>query len=308
MKVNAPPFPNHLCKLTHYAKLWELLVKTHNKSTTIPYSLVVLGESGVGKSALARAYSDAYPKTNATDRVIMPVLYFALTDTSSPNSLLEQTLRALTITQFNRRCTLLSLQDRLLKLLKEHNVELIIIDEVQECLPRAHGPARQKIIKLLTWLIDHSKIPFVMFGTPIAQNLLRFGEQSDEYKTEEQFSRRCYPPVNLTAILPRSHSWLNAVNFFLDKLQHPHFNIEFESHKDLLNRLYIATSGKFGLLEKFMLHLPVDINMFDEQRLTTLARVYFDTISTKKSNPFNISSISDVEIEGLIEQYSKKLQ
>lgn len=301
-------FPTSLCKLRHFERVWERLQETHCKRHAIPYSLLVLGQSGVGKSALARAYCESHPVVPTPSKLIMPVLYVALTDTTTPKALVEQLLHALNVTAFNRSTTLLQLQDRLLHLLSMHQVELVIIDEVQECLPRAHGPARQKIIKLLTWLIDHSQIPFALFGTPIAENLFRFGADNEEYKTEEQFSRRCYAPIRLTAIPPMSQSWLAAANYFLDKRDHSPFDIKYQSHKGLLNRLYLATSGKFGLLEKFLLHLPSDINMFDEQQLPILAKVYATTISDKNLNPFDDVVFNDIELESHIQRFKQEFK
>lgn len=301
-------FPTNLCKLRHFEKLWEMLHETHSKRFAIPYSLLVLGQSGVGKSALARAYCESHPMVPTPTKLIMPVIYIALTDTTTPKALVEQLLFALNVTAHNRATTLLGLQDRLLNLLRDHKVEMVIIDEVQECLPRAHGPARQKIIKLLTWLIDHSKIPFALFGTPIAENLLRFGANTEEYKTEEQFSRRCYAAVRLVAIPPRCDSWLASVNYFLKKRSHSVFDIKYQSHKTLLDRLYLATSGKFGLLEKFMLHMPSEINIFDERELTVLAKVYAFTISDKILNPFDKAVFSDIEVERLIQGYMQEFK
>ena len=292
-------FPETLCQLPFLNSLWLTIAETHHKQCEKTYNLLVLSQSGVGKSALAKAYKAEYPSVKINEKLIIPVIYIALTDTASPKALVEQLLYSFNITRFNRSVSLLELQDRFLFLLKAHQVELIIIDEVQECLPRAQGPAKQKIIKLITWLTDHGGVPFVLFGTPIAKNMLQFGVDTEEYKTEEQLSRRCCAPIVLPAIQPFSKSWLKAVNFFLEKCSHPHLDASYKSHQSIMNRLYLATKGKFGLLEKFMLHLPEGINLHDENANKLLSKVYIKTIliSNTGLNPFCEDTFSDTDIE-----------
>lgn len=307
--IIAPRFPAELCQLVHYTEVWNRLFTTHSKSNGgIPYALLVLGYSGVGKTALAQQYFRAFPKRVENEKVVMPVLYVALTDTSSPKCLVQQILGAMNVTDFNRANTLLQLQSRLLKLLKQHEVQMVIIDEVQECLPRAHGPARQKIIKLLSWLIDHSQLPFALFGTPIAKKLITFGEKNDEYKTEEQFSRRCYAPINLSPIPPASNYWLDAVNFFMDKRNQPRFDAKLEMHRSFMNRLYIATDGRMALLEKFMIHVPENLRFLDSSSRKTLAHVFYTTISNSKQNPFLDTDYDDAEVEATIQLLKKGLK
>lgn len=283
------------------------MVKTHQKEHGIPYSSLVLGQSGVGKSAIAKAYYKSFPQKLCDGIDVKPVVYVSLTDTTTPKGLVEQLLHALNVTTFNRTNNLLELQDRLLKLLKKHKVEFVIIDEVQECLPKVSGPARQKIIKQLTWLIDNSKIPFAMFGTPIAENLLTFGVGTEDYKSEEQFSRRCYSPIRLTPIPPKSNSWLKAVNYFVSKRSEPELTTSDELQIDLINRLYVATEGRFGLLEKFMIHLPLDLNILLPESRETMAQVFYRTISDKKLNPFIFEDYDDVKIEAAIQQLKREL-
>lgn len=300
--LNAPNFPEQLCQLVHFTEVWKRLIAAHSKSHGgKPYALLVLGYSGVGKTALAQEYFKAFPKRIENEKLIMPVLYVALTDTTTPKCLVQQLLGAMNVSDYNRANTLLQLQSRLLKLLQQHEVQMVIIDEVQECLPRAYGPARQKIIKLLSWLIDHSQLPFALFGTPIAKKLITFGDQNDEYKTEEQFSRRCYAPIDLKPIPPASNYWLEAVNFFMDKRNQPRFDATFEMHRAFLNRLYIATEGRIALLEKLMIHIPANQNFLDSRSRMTLAYAFHSTISNSKANPFRDEDFDDAQVEATIQ-------
>lgn len=292
--MNNAAFPSQLCKLRQTETLWERLRETHQCDHRIPYGMLIVGKSGVGKTALAKAYQESFPPIETPEKKIFPVVYVALTETRSPKGLVEQLVNAFNITRFNRATTLLSLQERLLNLIKVHKVEFFIIDEVQECIPTSYGRARQDIVKQITWLINETKLPFAFFGTPIAKELVSFS--SDTYKDEEQLSRRLYAPLQLSAIPPMSASWMDSINFFLLKRDHPPLDKQYNSHQTLMNRLYLATSGKFGLLEKFMLHLPTGLNLLDEHAHEVLTAAYRKTISTSPLSPFDDKDFGMVEL------------
>ncbi|WP_339351061.1 TniB family NTP-binding protein [uncultured Alteromonas sp.] len=275
-----------------------LLERVHHKRFDANYSLLITGLSGTGKSYFASSYLSHYPSINTPQLTIRPVVYVKLTETRTAVDLLLQIVKAFTNVVGNNVNKAHIVQDRLSVLLREHKVELIIIDEVQECLTDIDGITSQRMAKQIAALLDNNPdISLLMLGTPVAGRLLRlrYGKSTERLKGEEQLSRRFMAEQKLNIIPSRCQCWLACCNYFSEKYKFSSFSLE---DKQLLNRLHIATDGRIGLLNKlFSVAQIIEQPYFHKK----LEEAYLASINSSAFNPFNTDMLSDDDVIALLD-------
>lgn len=92
------------------------------------------------------------------------------------NSIIEELLEALrdpkpetgTVTMKRRR---------LRRLLEEREIQMIIIDEIQDLLPRGKLDDKTRGIKLIKWLMNNTNIPVALAGLPYCITILQADKQ-----------------------------------------------------------------------------------------------------------------------------------
>lgn len=281
----------------------ETIEQIHQQNGELKYSMLLTGESGSGKTYLAKLYLDRYPHKDTIEKILIPVLYCKLTQTKTATDLLLQLTGALGASTDRPTTKTYIAQKRLVHLLKEHHVELIIVDEVQECLPDIDGITAQRMAKQFAALIDDAKIPLLLIGTPLAARLLklRYGSTKCQTHGEEQLSRRFIARQLLLPIPPRCQAWLNCINYFCSKYIFQSLTIQ---DKAMLNRIYVATQGKLGLIEKLFAFLP------PKNTEITVENLFYSfnlSINTQVTNPFDIYLFTDDDISSMLDSWKVPL-
>ena len=139
---------------------------------------IINGESGSGKSEIAKRYASLYPRVEESERTYIPVLHIALPSIASKEELLKIILVKLGDPQRGEGAKNANrLLDRLGKLLKTTGVELLIFDEVQGTIERRSNKVITGIADLYKELIDITKIPIVFMGMPWSVHLIDSNSQ-----------------------------------------------------------------------------------------------------------------------------------
>ena len=275
-----------------------LLEQIHQKHFGVNFALLITGLSGTGKSFLARTYQVKHPPFKSPELTAHPVLYVKLTETRTACDLLLQIVKSLTNIVGSNINKAHVVQDRLSVLLKEHKVELIIIDEVQECLTDIDGITSQRMAKQIAALIDNNpEVSLAMLGTPLAGRLLRlkYGKSTERLKGEEQLSRRFMAEQKLTIIPSRCQCWIDCCNHFANALSLPTFSLD---DKPILNRLHVATDGRIGLVSKLFCVATAQHATSLPEALST---AYLSSINSSAFNPFDTHMLSDDEIIDILD-------
>lgn len=141
--------------------------------------LVVVGERGVGKSALLKQYAAEYPSLLVDDGFIRtltrPVVYVSFPSSPTLKGAAEAFLQSLCGDASLRgsRSTLTLRIKEQLKLLK---VELVIADEFQHVRDEgAHG--QSEVAAWLKDIIKQTNVPFVLSGMPETVNIIQADDQ-----------------------------------------------------------------------------------------------------------------------------------
>ncbi|GAB2871629.1 hypothetical protein GCM10027093_04080 [Paraburkholderia jirisanensis] len=138
--------------------------------------MILLGESGVGKSTLVRRYVHKYPRVEHDEFTEVPVPYVRLSPSPTRRALAQTFLRALG-DQFWRRGSEPELTERLIGLLRTCCARLVIVDEANHLIDGAGEKTLHAAADWLKCVIDDSRVSFVFVGIPRVRRLLATNDQ-----------------------------------------------------------------------------------------------------------------------------------
>jgi hypothetical protein len=154
------------------------------RETGIAQNLLVLGESGTGKSSLCRWLGQKYPRFALFDRDVLPLLIVFVPPAATISGMVEAMLHALG-DPLPASGTVSAKTARVITLCRACRVEMILFDEAQHIHDRGQSTTHYMVGDWLKSLIDHVGVPTVFLGLPRLEQLLQVNEQ-----LRRRFSRR----------------------------------------------------------------------------------------------------------------------
>lgn len=154
------------------------------RETGLAENLLILGESGTGKTTLCRAVIQQYPLQVQQDRDWQPVLYISIPPAATIAGVTEAMLSTLGDPAPSKG-TISAKTARVFKLAKGCGVELILLDEAQHIQDRGQLPTQYMVGDWLKGMADEIAVPTVLLGLPRVDSLLRVNEQ-----LRRRFTRR----------------------------------------------------------------------------------------------------------------------
>ncbi|MBR7782116.1 TniB family NTP-binding protein [Undibacterium luofuense] len=238
---------NHLIPHKNFAKVVKRLeyvmeVSVHGAESR--HTLLV-GESGAGKTWIARYLQFIYPANRQDGNMVMPILYVETPAVPTLKGLAEAILVSLGDPIFYRG-TASDKRRRALEFMRECKVQLIIFDEFQHFYD--HG-RNQSLLAVADWLklfIEDANRPCLLMGLPRCENILHVNEQ-----LRRRFSTR----LELSAFSIDSENGEIEFRSLLKEME-----ITFSKKKtsglaevDLARRIYFACNGLIGYLKKLLI-------------------------------------------------------
>lgn len=154
------------------------------RETGLAQHLLVLGESGTGKSSLCRWISEKYPRSVLLDRDLVPSLIVAVPPAATIASVAEAMLARLGDPSPSTG-SISAKTARVITLCRACRVEVVLFDEAQHIHDRGQVATHYMVGDWLKNLIDEMGVPTVFLGLPRLENLLQVNEQ-----LRRRFSRR----------------------------------------------------------------------------------------------------------------------
>jgi len=149
-----------------------------NNNFGVASCLLLTGESGSGKSELAKYYLKNNPNVEQPERIYKPVFHFEIKSVSTPLEFLRSILIGIGDPQLGMGAKNKSeLYERLVLFLKTTGVELLILDEVQVIMERRSAQVVSGIADLFKDLIKDVEVPIVFMGMPWSEYLVDSNEQ-----------------------------------------------------------------------------------------------------------------------------------
>lgn len=221
--------------------------------TSMPETMMLTGNSGVGKTLALTKYQESYPRTTIDGRKKVPVLYLLVPNGAGEKEILIGLLEALT-EKLNIKGTAPALKKRLVHQLKLAEVELIILDEAQRLNHYSFHHTPLKAVDLLTYLQDSTSIPFVLAGTSkvcelISPETLDDGTDEERLKELEAFIRRARQTINIPAYDVSDEKWQGLLDKTFKVFPR---TISVEKANKLEKRIFIATQGRLGFYNKLL--------------------------------------------------------
>lgn len=144
-----------------YQAAYDAIVDAYEmrRNVGLAQHFLCVGQSGTGKSTLKEMVRKAYPAVPLEDRELVPVLCVDTPSKPTIRNMAEAMLLQLGEPCFTRGSAI-DKTNRILNLVKDKQVRLIIIDELQHFIDQGRRRAPQEVSDWLKTLIDQSNAYF----------------------------------------------------------------------------------------------------------------------------------------------------
>jgi hypothetical protein len=146
------------------------------RATGVARNLLILGESGAGKTSLCRLFVERHPKLVLPERDIIPVLYVCVPAAATIAGTVEAILAALGDPE-PERGTVSVKTARAVRIARGCGVEMLLCDESQHIQDRGRTHSQYFVGDWLKSFMDALGLPVVLLGLPRTQTLLQVNEQ-----------------------------------------------------------------------------------------------------------------------------------
>jgi hypothetical protein len=209
-----------------------------------PRRILLVGESGAGKTLVARYIQSCHLIRREEGRLIRPILYVETPPTPTLKSFGESLLIALG-DPFAHRGSSSEKLARALELIKAQKIELMIFDEFQHFLDNSRGNSISAVADWFKSLIDDTRVPCLLMGLPRCEAILKVNEQ-----LRRRFSSRIELPsfsIDTEKDETDLRTVLNEIDHLLPTERRSNF-----SDIDMARRFYFASNGLIGYIKKLV--------------------------------------------------------
>lgn len=237
------PRMNQIMKRLNECREWS-------KLAVEPECLLILGESGVGKTTIADKYLNENLPIEFEDVTVIPVLKASIPIPATKKSVVSELLQKLG-DRTPYKGTLHQQTSRLCHLLEMCRVEIIILDEFQHIIDPDNERVLKSVADWLKILIEKSKLPIVLTGLPDSIKILSNNPQlRRRFSSQETLER--FP---ITSSRDKKN--------FAKVLQIIGEKIPYESElplddEKMMRRFYVASKGLISRIMKIVRHAARD--------------------------------------------------
>jgi GTPase SAR1 family protein len=235
--LSFPPFAQALREIGELHQMY--------RETGLAENLLILGESGTGKTTLCRAVIQQHPRQILPDRDWIPVFYVPIPPAATIAGVTEAMLSKLG-DPAPTKGTVSAKTARIFKLAKGCGVELILLDEAQHIQDRGRLPTQYMVGDWLKGMADEIAVPTVLLGLPRVDSLLRVNEQ-----LRRRFTRRLFMNLGQNEESSIETECFQLFTSLLPSLPVPLHCGDYD-WKEFGYRLYYATDGRIAYVKSLL--------------------------------------------------------
>lgn len=213
------------------------------RATGVAQNLLVLGESGTGKTSLSRLFIERYPKQILPERDLMPVLHICVPAAATIAETVEAVLAQLGDHE-PERGTVSVKTARAVKIARGCGAEMLLFDEAQHIQDRGRTHSQYFVGDWLKSFMDALGLPVTLLGLPRIQVLLQVNEQLRRRFTHRLSLSVIQAGSNDDISLELFTSLANALTLPLDPKPY--------SWRELGTRLHYATDGRIAYVKQLL--------------------------------------------------------
>ncbi|MDR3483184.1 MAG: TniB family NTP-binding protein [Burkholderiaceae bacterium] len=217
------------------------------RATGVAQNLLILGESGTGKTSLAHAFTESYPKQVLPERDLLPVLHVSVPAAATIAGTVEAVLRQLGDPE-PERGTVSAKTARAVRIARGCGVEMLLFDEAQHIQDRGRNYTQYFVGDWLKSLMDALGLPVTLLGLPRTQALLQANEQ-----LRRRFTHRLSLSVHQGSQEANDESSLKLFRALSDALPLP-LDARPYGWKELGLRLHYATDGRIAYVKQLLVN------------------------------------------------------
>lgn len=259
------------------------------RKTGYPQHLLIIGESGAGKTTLATLFSQNHPRSDLPEGDIVPALYVAI----PPAATIAGTVEAI-LTQLKDPApsygTVSVKTARAVALARSCHVEMLLLDEAQHIQDRGKSQTQYFVGDWLKAFMDALNVPVTMLGLPRTRQLLQVNDQlrrrftrtltlavsSDRHEIDETESLELF--TSLARVLPT-------------KLERKPY-----TWGELGLRLHFATSSRIAYVKQLLIGAIENLVLMGDRELSIThlekgftTHIWLDGVN--ELNPFHQSFV-----------------
>lgn len=175
--------------ITHesYKAVTDRIQECHDysRNTKRPSYLLVLGDSGVGKTTILTSYAKKRARIELEEKTLVPALFVEMPGSPSLEAAVDAFLEAYDPCYCRRREKQADKTRRLIRLITEAQTEIILVDELHNYVAAANKNQKSLLTNWFKSLMNRVPVSIIGAGTPDVLNLLDGERQLKSRMTAE---------------------------------------------------------------------------------------------------------------------------
>ena len=255
-----------------------------------PHCMSLEGRTGTGKSTLVRTYAESFCRTQTREGTQVPVLYMEVPSPVGIKDFASTALQTLGDPAYDRG-TRASMTRRLIGLLKDCEVELIILDDFQHLIDSETQHILAEVSDWLKYLIKETRVPFLVVGIEGKVEVIL---QANPQLSRLFAARETLQPFAWDVARPQTIQDFGRFVAYVEQVIGKTLAAE-PRRVEWLYRLHYATEGIVGNLMNVMRFAGALSELQERAQLDLplLARAFQQRLSKHlpgKANPFDLSA------------------
>jgi hypothetical protein len=286
LKAETRHFLDQRIQHDQFLTVLEAIGNTHATGMSKARGMLLLGDTGTGKTTIADTYIDKYLQEcgslESNELTRKPILKISIPSDATTIGILTKLLGELD----HEDCvtgTQARLMHRFIKAAKAYRVEMLILDEFQHLLRNQAQKRTRQAANTIKTLHDDLNIPILMIGMPESRQIIE--------AHSELYRRFTYEQIELKSFSLDSEEETESFRNYIKSCASILLSTDVKTTKlwsdSMLLRFHVATSGKTALISRIFEKVLQKTELSETLKKEHFANVYTGMRLVPEIGPFN---------------------